>query len=316
MLKKGRADMKVYRSALTKINSESAVALGCFDGVHIGHSEIISKAVSEAKNNNLSSVIWSFQAPPKSFFEAEGALAIGLLTSLYEKKRIIRALGADILVSIDFNEKIARLSPREFFENILIKRLNAKMIFCGFNYRFGHKGEGDVALLRKLCEEYGVALTVIEEITVDEKTVCSSAIRKYLAEGNIETANAMLGRAFSLRGKIKDGQHLGRRLGFPTVNQDHPEEKAKLKNGVYLTRVKFCGKTRYGVTNIGLRPTVEGKGTLCETHILNFNGNLYGKTVTVEFLKFLRPEKKFSSLDDLTRQVNEDIKTAKESIKV
>ena len=125
----------------------------------------------------------------------------------------------------------------------------------------------------------------------------------------------MLGRGFSLRGKIMDGQHLGRTLGFPTVNQEVPKNKATPKNGVYLTCVKFCGKRKYGVTNIGMRPTVNGKEAVCETHILDFSGDLYGKTVTVEFLKFLRSEKKFSSLDELSSQVINDIKNAKSYIK-
>ena len=306
--------MKLYRSAHTKINNDCAIALGCFDGVHIGHSQIITEAVKSAKSASLTSVVWSFGAPPKSFFAKDGD-SIKLLTDLSEKKKLIKSLGADLLISVDFNEKIARLSPREFFEDILIKRLNAKQIFCGFNYRFGHKGIGDTALLCELCEEYGVKLTVIDEISLNERTVSSSAIREYLSNGDIESASAMLGRGFSLRGKIMDGQHLGRTLGFPTVNQEVPKNKATPKNGVYLTCVKFCGKRKYGVTNIGMRPTVNGKEAVCETHILDFSGDLYGKTVTVEFLKFLRSEKKFSSLDELSSQVINDIKNAKSYIK-
>lgn len=306
--------MKVYTSALAKIKNNSVVALGCFDGVHIGHSEIISKAVKTAKNDSLTSVVWSFETPPKSFF-AKSSSSAELLTNLAEKKKLIRALGADVLVSVKFNEKIAKLSPREFFEDILIKHLNAKKIFCGFNYRFGSQGSGDVALLASLCEEFGVTLSVVDEITQSGKTVSSSEIRKYLSNGDIESANAMLGRSFALRGKIKDGQHLGRRLGFPTVNQEVPQNMATVKNGVYLTRVKFNGKAKYGVTNIGIRPTVEGKSTICETHILDFCGDLYGKYLTVEFLKFLRSEKKFSSLDELSAQIKKDVDDAKKHIK-
>ena len=308
--------MKFYTSLHTKIDNNSAVALGCFDGVHIGHAKIISKAVEEAKKASLTSIVWSFGAPPKSYFANKSASSPELLTDISEKKRLIRALGADILISIDFNEKTARLSPREFFENILITRLHAKQIFCGFNYRFGHKGSGDVALLRSLCEEYGVILTVVDEVTLNGRTVSSSAIREYLSIGDIEKASAMLGRSFAIRGKVRDGQHLGRTLGFPTVNQDLPYAKASLKNGVYLTLVKFQGKKKYGVTNIGMRPTVNGKTAVCETHILDFSGDLYGKTVTVELLKFLRSEKRFSSLDELSSQVLSDIADAKKYINV
>lgn len=305
--------MKFYTSARTKINTESSVALGCFDGVHIGHSKIISTAVSTAKERSLTSVVWSFQAPPKGIL-SEKTDSITVLTPPTEKKRLIRNLGVDVLFCVPFNEKIAKLSPRDFFENILIKNLNAKHIFCGFNYRFGYKGEGDTKLLGALCEEFGISLTVIDEITVDNVTVSSSAIRSYLLSGKLENAQKMLGRPFALKGKVNDGQHLGRTLGFPTINQEVPKNKIPIKSGVYLTRVKFGKTLKYGVTNIGMRPTVNGTEPICETHILDFSGNLYGKNVTVEFIKFIRGEQKFNSLDELSKQVNKDISEAKRHI--
>ena len=306
--------MKLYRSAFTKTEHASAVALGCFDGVHIGHSEIIKSAVKKAHEHSLTSVVWSFEAPPKSFFTKDPDSQSALLTPLSEKRELIKNLGADVLISVKFDEKIARLSPREFFTAILIKRLNAKYIFCGFNYRFGHKGSGDVTLLQKLCEEFSVTLCVVDEIKLDGVTVSSSAIRSYLSAGDVEKAQKMLGRPFFLKGKVKDGQHLGRTLGLPTINQDVANDKLLIKNGVYFTKVSLNGKTKYGITNIGMRPTVNGKYPVCETHILDFNENLYGKTVTVEFLKFLRSEKKFSSLEELTAQVHTDIDIAKKYI--
>lgn len=309
--------MKFYTSARAKINGGSAVALGCFDGVHIGHTKIISKTVEVAKENSLTSVVWSFQAPPKSillnnFKETE--YSQGLLTPLGEKKKLVRAIGADALICVPFNEKISKLSPREFFENIIINRLNAQRIFCGFNYRFGYKGSGDVELLRLMCEEFGIELTVFDEIKLGDATVSSTAIRSYLLDGEVEEAEKMLGRPFSLYGKVRDGQHLGRTLGFPTINQELPQGKILIKNGVYLTRVKFGKKIKYGITNIGLRPTVEGKFPVCETHILDFCGNLYGKYATVEFVKFIRPEKKFNSLEELTEQVQKDISDIKNEL--
>ena len=311
--------MNFYTSALAKINTKtnsgSVVALGCFDGVHIGHSKIISNAVNLAKERSLISVVWSFQAPPKSVLSKRDDPSF-ILTPPSEKKALISALGVDTLICAPFNEKIAKLSPRDFFEDIIIDRLNAKHLFCGFNYRFGYMGSGDAALLQALCDEYGVSLTVINEVTVDGTTVSSSAIRTFLANGELEKAQKMLGRPFTLRGKIKDGQHLGRTLGFPTVNQDLPKNKILIKNGVYLTRIKLGKTSKYGVTNIGMRPTVEGKAPICETHILDFNGNLYGKTLTVEFLKFLRSEKKFSSLTELTAQIKTDVENAKKYISI
>ena len=303
--------MKLSTSALASTSLDSAVALGCFDGVHIGHSEIIKKTVEISKSNSLLSVVWSFQAPPKSFFAKNDSSSHELLTTLPEKKSLIRKLGVDLLICVPFDERIAKLNPREFFENIIIGRLNAKHIFCGFNYRFGSGGSGDIALLRSLCDEHSINLTVVDEIKIDVKTVSSSAIRNYLLQGEIESAERMLGRKFSLRGKVREGQHLGRQLGFPTVNQEVPHNKILIKNGVYITRVKFGRVTKYGVTNIGIRPTVGGNEPICETHIIDFCGDLYGKYVTVEFLKFLRSEKKFNSLDELSKQVKKDIEAVK-----
>ena len=307
--------MKVYTSPATRLENESVVALGCFDGVHIGHSEIISKAAQIAKESSLTSVVWSFQAPPKSFFISDAQKKPSLITPLSEKRKLISALGIDTLISVEFNQNIAALSPREFFEGILVDKLRAKHILCGFNYRFGKGGEGNVKLLRSLCDEFGIALTAVDEITLDGMTVSSSAIRALLADGKVDTAQKMLGRPYSLRAKVKDGQHLGRKLGFPTVNQDFVTNKIIIKNGVYLTRVKFSGKIKYGVTNVGVRPTVQNKSLISETHIFDFNGSLYGKFVTVEFLKFLRSEKKFNSLNELSAQVRNDIKTAQDMLK-
>lgn len=303
--------MKLYKSASSRLRdekSQSSVALGCFDGVHIGHAKIISEAVSEAKKKGLCSVVWSFEAPPKSLLKKEFT---PLITPLCEKKRLIRALGADYLVSVPFTEKIASLSPRDFFEKILIEKLNAAHIVCGYNYRFGKGGSGDVKLLASLCEEYGLSITTVNEVRVNGKTVSSSAIRACLSEGRLKDAEELLGRKYSIRARVSDGQHLGRSLGFPTVNQELNEAEAPLRKGVYLTRTKIDGKIKYGVTNVGNRPTVTENSPICETHILDFNGSLYGKILRIEFLEFIRDERKFSSLDDLKAQIEADAKTAR-----
>ena len=302
--------MRVYHSAYTKSACDSAVALGCFDGVHIGHTKIIKSMVEEAKKSALCPIVWSFQAPPKSYFSNEPAI----ITPLSQKRKLIRELGAEMLISTNFNEKIASLSPNDFFEDILIGCLNAKHVFCGFNYRFGKGGSGDVNLLAKLCEKHGIKLTVFDEIKLGAVSVSSSAVRSYLLAGDIENAQKMLGRPYYIREKIQDGQHLGRTLGFPTVNQSVPNNCLPIKNGVYLTRAKFLGKTKYGITNIGMRPTVKGHERVAETNIFDFEGSLYGRYVTVEFLKFIRAERKFDSIEELSTQVQKDIQTAKELI--
>lgn len=306
--------MKVFRSAYAKSELESAVALGCFDGVHIGHQKIILNSVCEAKKRGLCSIVWSFYAPPKRFFSKNTDKTNALITPLSEKRRLIQSLGVDILICTKFNEKIASLEPREFFEDILINSLKAKHIFCGFNYRFGKGGVGNTALLHKLCEEYGVSLTVLDEIKVGDVSVSSSAIRSFLANGELEKAKEMLGRSYSFRARITDGQHLGRKLGFPTINQELSSEPLPIKNGVYLTRVSFLGKLRYGITNVGTRPTVDGKRSVAETHIFDYEGSLYGKYARIEFIKFLRSEQKFNSLEELKAQIKKDAQTAKSLI--
>lgn len=311
--------MKSYASAdeYSKENKPSAVALGCFDGVHLGHAEIIRRAVMAGKEKKLFSLVWSFNTPPRSFLATKGSNSVknaeapSLLTPYGEKKRLIKALYADGFIGVDFNESIASMTPREFFDEILIKKLCARHILCGFNYKFGKGGKGDVALLRELCKQADIELTVIDEITLDGKTVSSSAIRSMLASGEIAGANKMLGRYYSIRSRVADGQHLGRELGFPTVNQSSKSLKS-LKKGVYLTRVSVLDKTNYGVTNVGVRPTVRGSSLVCETHIFDFNESIYGKYVKIEFLEFIREERKFDSLEALKAQILQDSLRARE----
>lgn len=306
--------MKLYRSAFSKIKGAergSSVALGCFDGVHIGHSKIISSAVGFAKENKLLSVVWSFEAPPKSILENNREGGAMLIAPFCEKRRLISSLGVDCLVSVSFDEKISSFSPRDFFEKILLDKLNARHIVCGYNYKFGKGGCGDVELLRALCSERGLSLTVIDEIRYNGKAVSSSAIRYLLSAGDIDLANSMLGRNYYIRARVSDGQHLGASLGFPTVNQELSSPEP-LRRGVYFSKIKLGKKVYYGVTNVGVRPTVEKSFPICETHILDFFGSLYGRIITVELISFIRDERKFDTLDALQEQIASDVSVARE----
>ena len=303
--------MKTYRSLNYRSDMPTVCALGCFDGVHIGHASIISKARETATLCSASCAVWSFTEPPKNYF---GNDKTPLLTTHGEKQKIMRRLGVDIFVSIHFDENIASMSAESFFYSILLGSMNARHIVCGFNYRFGKGGEGDCQLLAELCKKNGIGLSIIPPITLNGTTVSSTEIRNSLYAGDTNTARIYLGRPFSLRAKIISGQHLGRTLGFPTVNQSFPERKLVPKNGVYVSRITFDKRTRYGITNVGVRPTVDGKTLCAETNLFDFDGDLYGKTATVEFLEFLRPEQKFASIEDLSAQVRSDISKAKEYI--
>ena len=189
--------------------------------------------------------------------------------------------------------------------------MKSKHIVCGFNYRFGKGGSGDTELLRKLCKKNNIGISIIPPITVDGITVSSSEIRTAIENGNVELAEKLLGRPYSLRAKVINGKHLGHTLGFPTVNQEFEGGKAVPLYGVYLTRTRIDKKTKYGITNIGIQPTVNANRLYAETNIFDFSGDLYGKIITVEFLRFLRTERKFDSVDDLKAQISNDVQKAK-----
>lgn len=300
--------MKTYTSLDFKLNSRSVVALGCFDGLHIGHRALIKEARRAADASGLPLAVFSFTAPPKSFFIPGG---IPILTDRDEKKRLMALLGVDILISVDFSAEIAALSPEDFFESIIRQRLCASAVFCGFNYRFGKGASGNADLLSALCKKNGVDFFAIPSVSVDGVTVSSSAIRELLAKGNVAASAKLLGRNYSIRSSVVSGQHLGRVLGFPTVNQLLSPASAPLRNGVYLTRTRVGRGVWRSITNVGVRPTVDG-GTLCaETNLFDFDGDLYGRNIRVEFLEFIRPEQKFPSLEALTEQVLKDIEKAK-----
>lgn len=284
------------------------VALGCFDGVHIGHAELIRRAKRIAAEHALPLAVFSFEKPPRNFFCSDG---IPILTPFEEKKRIMRSLGTDLFVCVRFDFDIAELSAEQFFFGILKEKLKASHLVCGFNYRFGKNGVGDTALLQRLCEENGVTLSIVPPVAIDGITASSSEIRKMLADGNLKSAARLLGRPYSIVSTVVDGQHLGRTLGFPTVNQLFENDATPLRNGVYATRVRMGHSLKSAITNVGVRPTVDGHTLCAETNIFDFDGDLYGKRLRVEFIDFIRPERKFGSVAELSDQVHRDIECAK-----
>ena len=287
------------------------VALGCFDGVHKGHTAVIGKAIQRAKELSLPSCIWSFAEPPKRFYNPND---VPLLTSLEEKERIIKELGADICISVKFDNSIASLSPNEFFESFLINNLHAKCIVCGYEFSFGKGGTGNAQTLKELCKRYDIELITHSQVYEDGISVSSSHIRKCISEGDVRQAAKLLGRNYAIASEIVSGKHLGRNLGFPTINQHIDKGMCIPAHGVYLTKISVDGDTFDGITNVGTQPTVGGTEIVCETNIFNYSGDLYGKYARVEFVDFIRPEKKFSSIDELSAQVHADIEMAIKTI--
>lgn len=288
------ADEKSMRS--------TAVALGNFDGMHIGHAAVLNAARSFA-SKGLTPVAVLFDEHSRKL--TEGSVPPMLL--LPEKRnKIIRENGLEI-ETLAFAE-IKELSPEKFVEDVLIKKLNARVVCCGFNYRFGKNAVGDAETLNKLCRERGVECCVVDEVDFDGQPASSTEIRSLIESGQIEKANRILGREFGFCSAVIDGDKRGRLLGFPTINQELPKNFVLPKFGVYETSVTVLAKKYKGITNIGKRPTVGTDKILAETHILDFSDDIYGEAVDVRLKRFIRPEKKFSSLEELARQIDADKK--------
>lgn len=290
---------------LQKQKAPSCTALGCFDGVHIGHRAIISAMCNYAHKNNFTSSVFTFTDSPAAFF---GKTPQRVLMSRSDKMKTLDELGVEKCYSLEFAQ-LVNTSPERFVKDILIETLNTKAVFCGFNYRFGKSAAGDTELLRKLCNQYGVDVFVTEPVCMDNIAVSSSRIRELIENGNISVANKLLAQPFSIELPIVEGKHNGRTVGIPTVNQTPPAEFVTPKFGVYASFAIIDGKKYEAVTNVGVRPTVGAGAKNYETHILGeFCGELYGQTVRTQLLDFVRSEKKFDSLEALSKQIQSDIK--------
>ena len=278
-----------------------AIALGNFDGVHLGHTRLIS----ELKKTEYKTAVYTFSDHPINVIRGEGR--VKTINTSSEKADIIENLGIDLLLFESF-EAVRNMTPPEFVDEILIKKLHAKVVFCGFNYRFGKGGEGDADLLRSLLSDRGAELFVIPEVKVNGRTVSSTAIREELLRGNITEANKMLGRHYFVKGTVKHGKALGKTIGFPTVNLDLDEEREIPKYGVYFGQCTLFDKTYPVAASIGVRPTVE-KVLLprLEAHLIGFEGDLYGKEVKIEFIEKIRDEVKFDTVEDLKKQLAIDV---------
>lgn len=285
-----------------RLSRDSAVTIGKFDGVHKGHRKLFETVLS-VKEQGLA-------ACGVSFFP-EVATGSRVIYSKEEQAALAKAMGMDVLLQITLSEAVRAMEPEVFVKEILCDRLRAKLLVTGEDFRFGKDRAGDVALLRKLSEEYGYRLICVPKVEVDGMRVSSTRIRKLLSEGAMEEANALLGQPYFLQGTVVHGKQLGRNLGFPTANLCPGKEKLLPAYGVYATRTKVGDCYYSGVTNVGLRPTVKDEKVVSvETFLMEFSGELYGTTVTTEFLHFIRPEKRFSSLEALAEAMEKDKKEA------
>ena len=286
-------------------NPNLSLALGYFDGVHIGHQAVIKNAVNFAKQNGGKSAVITFKDHPCCFFH--GVCPKYILTREYREK-FIADLGVDYLYELDF-EKLAGLSAEEYLENILIKHFSPKSISTGFNHNFGHNKTGDVKFLEQESVKYNYKYFALPPQKYDGEVISSTKIRKLLSDGQIDTANKMLGRNFIIEGTVIKGRQIGRTIGFRTANILYPIELIDIPFGVYSVLVNYASQTYQGIANFGVRPTVNGHGALLEVHILDFERDIYGEVLEVKFIKMLRTERKFDSLDSLKQQISRDIKS-------
>lgn len=305
---------KKYESPdISKIGKIPMVAaLGSFDGVHIGHQRLIKAAVADAEYRNAVSAAWMFSSLPKNMMISDPSEFVHIITSNDEKLRLFAELGLDYAVFEDFSS-VRNFSPSQFVSDVLIKSLSCVSAVCGFNFRFGARGVGDSDTLAEIMNQNGCSVTVIPPVFYQKKIVSSSAIRLMIADGAMEDAEKLLGHTFSISFPVVSGKQLGRTIGIPTINQNFPEGHIIPKTGIYACTCEVGEDIFLGVSNVGMRPTVDIGATPkinCETHIINYNGWLYGKNIRVNFYKRLRDEKKFSGIDELKEAISNDIKNA------
>ncbi len=291
----------------------SAVTLGKFDGLHMGHQQLMELVLSY-KEQGLKSVMFTFSLHPSNLLSER---EFELIYTEEEKIKKLKRAGMDVLISYPFTASTRMMEPEAFIRDILVKQLDAKVIVVGNDFRFGMNRKGDVALLKQFEEVYGYKVIACEKTCWKKEIISSSAIRQALRDGNMEKANAMLGQPYSIRGEVVHGRKLGRTIGMPTTNLIPPSGKLLPPCGVYSSKSRINGIYYPGVTNIGYKPTVGEEELLgVETYIFDYNEDLYGKTIEVELYTFLRPELKFGSIEELVQKMQEDIKVARNEFNV
>lgn len=286
--------------------SHAVVTSGTFDGVHIGHQKILKRVINKAKELNGQSVVITFWPHPRLVLFPEDN-KLKLLSTIEERIEQLRSFGIDYLLIIPFTKEFSRTSSRAFITDILVKAINTQLLVIGYDHRFGKNREGSFEHLKARSQQYGFEVEEIPRQDVDDIGVSSTKIRKALESGDVETAHLYLGRYYTLTSTVEEGDKIGRTIGFPTANLALPAaHKLIPATGVYAVWVTVDGKQRPGMMNIGMRPTLDGKELRLEVHLLNFDGDLYGKQLTVAFVEHLRHERHFASLEELQEQLEKD----------
>ena len=303
--------MVVFNSLEEIKNVEACcVALGNFDGVHVGHQALISRAVEKARKLGLKSGVFTFSTHPKNLIP--GQKPVKNIIYQEEKAALLEKLGVDYLFNIEFTKEIMRTPPEDYIRMFLVEKFNAKEVFCGFNYRYGFKAAGDGNLLRACGIKYGFNVNQIEPVIIDGDVVSSTLIRGLIMAGEMDECEKYLGRNYDIGGEVVVGNRLGKTIGFPTSNIMLDESMVLPPNGVYVTYCLYNGIKYPSITNVGVKPTIGEFKKNMETHIFNFDKELYGKHIKIEFLKKTRDEVKFRSVEELSAQIEKDCNQARE----
>ena len=290
------------------------LTIGNFDGFHFGHQEILKILKKTSIKKKLLSVVMSFDPHPRSFFNKD--IENFNIYTKKDKLKFLRDFGIDIYIDFTFDKKLSEYSSNEFIEEILVKKLNIKNLIVGSDFKFGKDREGNIDILNSFSKIYNYEINLVNAVNLKNKKekYSSSLIRRDIEDGNFENVSKSLGRYWHMTGKIVEGQKKARKINFPTANMQ-PKNHIFPKKGVYCVEVVYSEKKYFGISNFGVRPTVDGSKLLLETHIFNFDEEIYGKELTVRFLAFIRPEQKFNNFSLLTEQIKKDIETAKDYLK-
>ena len=303
--------VKLYKNFnINNHHKNSIILIGNFDGLHLGHQKLFKLALSYKKKYNSKIGVINFDPMPKMYFN--NSLKNFKISSVNQKLELLKELKVDFIITKKFDKNFSKIKSIKFIKEILYKKLNCKFIFVSNNFRFGNKREGDVKLLLQNEKNYNYKVIKPKPLLKSKKIVSSTIIRNLLEKGNLNRANKFLGREWTIDGIVQKGRQVGKKIGFPTCNIDI-KDYVLAQPGVYAVRVlrKKNQKKLSGIANLGYRPTFNQKKILLEVHLFNFSGNLYNKLLSVQFLKFIRKEKKFKNIDQLRKQIKSDLNIAR-----
>lgn len=291
-----------------KTSMKSAVAIGKFDGIHIGHQALLQCIINK-KKDGMRAVVFTFSPSPEEFFRGQ---MLPVIDTVEEKRDNFEKMGVDVLIEYPLTKESAAISPQSFMEDILYKGLNAGYVVSGKDLSFGNKGAGNADMLQKFADENGFIYEMIDKVCLDGHEVSSTSVREAILTGDMELVSRMLGRRYRIGGEVVHGRALGRTIQMPTINIIPAKEKLLPPCGVFATITIVDGKEYPGVTNIGIKPTVSDENRVgVETHLFDFDKDVYGKNVVTELVNFIRPEKKFASVEDMLTAIKGDCAYAK-----